>query len=128
MSASGLARADRRRCGPGKAAQPHWPERRVWPWIAALALLSTAGCAKRGTEDVRARVEGSHLVIENRSGTDVHVQLVSGPAAWLPLSTNLNLLADGAKHTIRPIGTRAIGRGRLVAPWRQGRRHRRTRP
>lgn len=119
MSASGLARADRRRCGPGKAAKPHWPQRRVWPWIAALALLSTAGCAKRGTEDVRARVEGSHLVIENRSGTDVHVQLVSGPAAWLPLSTNLNLLADGAKHTMR-IAPSERGKSVEVAWWRPG--------
>lgn len=113
------ARADRRRCGPGNVAKPALRESRVWPWIAALALLSTAGCAKRGTEDVRARVEGSHLVIENRSGTDVHVQLVSGPAAWVPLSTDLNLLADGAKRTMR-IAPSERGQSVEVAWWRPG--------
>lgn len=116
MSASGPARP---RWGSSKVAKPHLLARRIWPWIAALALLYTAGCAKRGTEDVSARVEGSRLVIENRSGTDVHVQLVAGPAAWLPLSTNLNLLADGTKLTMR-IAPSERGQSVEVVWWRPG--------
>jgi hypothetical protein len=88
-----------------------------------LALAATfAACGRRsGTEDVQLRVEGSHLVIENRSGADVHVQLLEDPMlmAWIPASLPGNLLPDGQsrRHRVAPSER---GKRIQLAWWRPG--------
>lgn len=67
----------------------------------ALALLAPAllagGCSKKPTEDVRLRLDGAYLVIENRTGADIHHQLVAAsmPAASVPASLPGNRLESG---------------------------------
>jgi hypothetical protein len=87
--------------------------------VLAAAL---AACSKRGgNEDVQVRVEGSRLVIENRSGEDVHVQLLEDPMlmAWIPASLPGNLLPDGQsrRHRIAPSER---GKKIQLAWWRPG--------
>ena len=87
--------------------------------MALVALL--AACAPRLTEDVRARIEGAYLVIENRSGGDVHVQLTASPMlqAYLPLSLPGNRLSDG--HFLRQrIGASQWGQPIELHWWRPG--------
>lgn len=66
--------------------------------LASLALaLLVAGCSQKPTEDVRLRLDGADLVIENRSGADIHHQLTPLPAAqaWVPASLPGNRLESG---------------------------------
>lgn len=93
--------------------------------LMLLALAAAvAACGRRGgNEDVQLRVEGSHLVIENRSGEDVHVQLLEDPMlmAWIPTSLPGNLLPDGQsrRHRIAPSER---GKKIQLAWWRPGKK------
>ena len=50
------------------------------PWRVALVLaLLSAGCSQRPTDDVRLRLDGAYLVVENRSGADIHHQVTVSP-------------------------------------------------
>jgi hypothetical protein len=52
----------------------------VKPWLAALVLaLLGGGCSQRPTDDVRLRLDGAYLVVENRSGADIHHQVTVSP-------------------------------------------------
>jgi hypothetical protein len=86
----------------------------------ALALLGS-GCSQRPTDDVRLRLDGAHLVVENRSGADIHQQITLSP---MPADQVLagepgNRLEDG-----RAVRTRIAPsqRGQTVALhwWRPG--------
>lgn len=48
------------------------------PAALVLALLA-AGCGQRPTDDVRLRLDGADLVVENRSGADIHHQVTPSP-------------------------------------------------
>jgi hypothetical protein len=90
--------------------------------LAALALaLAVAGCGRRASEDVRATVDGSHLVLENRSNTDIHFQLITPLTAFIPLSTPLNRLEDGKTLKLR-ISPSQRGETIDMAWWRPGER------
>lgn len=70
--------------------------------LSSLATaVALAGCGFRANEDVSATVQGSHLVIENRSNTDVHFQLMAPLMAFIPLSTPNNRLEDGKVLRLR---------------------------
>lgn len=43
-----------------------------------LALLA-GGCNQRPTDDVRLRLDGAYLVVENHSGADIHHQITPSP-------------------------------------------------
>ena len=92
-----------------------------------VACVLGAGCdrAPEVTEDVRARVDGAYLVVENRSGTDIHwfVQdaATAGLVAWLPLSLPTNRLEDGRRLRQRIPPSRR-GASVQVAWWRPGER------
>ena len=89
--------------------------------LLLAATLTACGRHSGGNEDVQLRVEGSHLVIENRSGEDVHVQLLEDPMlmAWIPASLPGNLLPDGQsrRHRIAPSER---GKKIQLAWWRPG--------
>jgi len=90
--------------------------------LAAIALaLAATGCGRRGNEDVRATVEGSQLVLENRSNTDIHFQLIQPLVAFIPLSTPLNRLEDGKTLKLR-IAPSQRGETIDMAWWRPGER------
>lgn len=90
--------------------------------LAAMALaLAAAGCGTRATEDVRATVEGSQLVLENRSSADIHFQLIQPLVAFVPLSTPLNRLEDGRTLKLR-IAPSQRGEAIDMAWWRPGER------
>jgi hypothetical protein len=87
----------------------------------SLGLLVLAGCAPQLTEDVHTRIDGAHLVIENRSGGDVHVQLAASPLqpAYLPLSLPGNRLSDG-RFLRQRIGSALWGQQIELHWWRPG--------
>ena len=88
--------------------------------LIALALaVGVAGCGGRPTEDVRATVDGSQLVLENRSNTDIHFQLIQPLTAFIPLSTPLNRLEDGRTLKLR-IAPSQRGETIDMAWWRPG--------
>jgi hypothetical protein len=90
--------------------------------LAAIALaLVVTGCGKRATEDVRATVDGGHLVLENRSNTDIHFQLIEPLFAFIPLSTPNNRLEDGKTLKLR-ISPSQRGTTLDMAWWRPGNR------
>jgi hypothetical protein len=89
--------------------------------IAIALALAGAGCGMRPTEDVRATVDGSHLVLENRSNTDIHFQLIAPLVAFIPLSTPNNLLEDGRTLKLR-IAPSQRGETINMAWWRPGER------
>lgn len=90
--------------------------------LAAIALvLAVSGCGKRPTEDVRATVDGGHLVLENRSNTDIHFQLIAPLVAFIPLSTPNNRLEDGKLLKLR-IAPSQRGTTLDMAWWRPGER------
>ena len=62
----------------------------------ALALLAT-GCSQKPTEDMRVRLDGAYLVIENRTGADIHHQFTPSPMgqAYVPASLPGNRLENG---------------------------------
>jgi hypothetical protein len=84
-------------------------------------MATLAGCGPRLSEDVRARIDGAYLVIENRSGGDVHVQLAAGPLqqAYLPLSLPGNRLSDRRFQRHR-IGSAQWGQQIELHWWRPG--------
>lgn len=86
-----------------------------------LWALLLADCAPQLTEDVRARIDGAYLVIENRSGGDVHVQLAASPLqqAYLPLSLQGNRLSDG-RFLRQRIGSALWGQQIELHWWRPG--------
>jgi hypothetical protein len=88
--------------------------------FVALAV-ALAACAKRGDENVTARFEGSHIVIENRSGEDVHAQLAQGRGAWVPISTPNNRLADGQSLRAR-VAPSDRGQAVELVWWRPGKK------
>lgn len=92
----------------------------VVAWLA-LALFLLSGCSPRLTEDVRARIDGAYLVIENRSGGDVHVQLTASPLlqAYVPLSLPGNRLSDG-RFLRQRIGSDLWGQVIELHWWRAG--------
>lgn len=69
--------------------------------LLLLAAALAAACGSRANEDVRASVQGSHLVIENLSHADVHFQLIEPLMPFIPLSTPNNLLPDGKTLRLR---------------------------
>ena len=88
--------------------------------LIALALaVAVAGCGGRPSEDVRATVDGSQLVLENRSNTDIHFQLIQPLTAFIPLSTPLNRLEDGRTLKLR-IAPSQRGETIDMAWWRPG--------
>ena len=89
--------------------------------IAIGLALAVAGCGMRPTEDVRATVDGSHLVLENRSNTNIHFQLIQPLTAFIPLSTPNNLLEDGRTLKLR-IAPSQRGETINMAWWRPGER------
>ena len=92
--------------------------------LAAIAIalaLAVTGCGRRGNEDVRATVEGSQLVLENRSNADIHFQLIQPLVAFIPLSTPLNRLEDGKTLKLR-IAPSQRGETIDMAWWRPGER------
>jgi hypothetical protein len=90
--------------------------------LIALALaVAVSGCGGRPTEDVRATVDGSQLVLENRSNTDIHFQLIQPLTAFIPLSTPLNRLEDGRTLKLR-IAPSQRGETIDMAWWRPGER------
>jgi hypothetical protein len=89
---------------------------------ALLALVSLlSACAPRLSEDVRTRIDGAYLVIENRSGGDVHLQLTASPRmqAYLPLSLPGNRLSDG-RFLRHRIGSTLWGQQIELHWWRPG--------
>lgn len=63
--------------------------------LAGAALLAAA-CSQQPTEDVRAHLDGAYLVLENRSGADIHYQLAASPQqADVLASLPGNRLEDG---------------------------------
>lgn len=91
--------------------------------LLVLAAALTACGRRSGNEDVQLRVEGSHLVIDNRSGADVHVQLLEDPMlmAWIPASLPGNLLPDGQSRRQR-IAPSERGKKIQLAWWRPGKK------
>ena len=88
--------------------------------LVALALaVAVSRCGGRPSEDVRATVDGSQLVLENRSNTDVHFQLIQPLTAFIPLSTPLNRLEDGRTLELR-IAPSQRGETIDMAWWRPG--------
>ena len=89
-------------------------------WVAAaLLLLALAACGKKATEDVRVRVEGSQLRIDNRSGADIHLSLEESSGLLIPFSTPQNRLADGQSRQ-RRIAPSQRPSSIQVAWWRPG--------
>lgn len=68
---------------------------------ALAAAFALSACGTRANEDVFATVQGSHLVIENRSHTDIHFQLIEPLMAFIPASTPNNRLEDGRTLKLR---------------------------
>ncbi|MCL4747056.1 MAG: hypothetical protein KJZ83_16805 [Burkholderiaceae bacterium] len=96
--------------------------------VVALLALAAIACskggnenAKGGNENVLARVEGSHLLIENRSGEAVHVQLVQARVAWIPASLPGNRMADGQSRRLR-IAPSDRGQSVELFWWRPGKK------
>ena len=90
--------------------------------LIAVALglaLAVSGCGRRASEDVRATVDGSQLVLENRSNTDIHFQLIEPLTGFIPLSTPLNRLEDGKTLKLR-IAPSQRGETIDMAWWRPG--------
>jgi hypothetical protein len=87
--------------------------------VLATALL--AGCAPRLSEDVRVHVDGAYLKVENRSGGDVHVQLVAAPLvqAYVPLSLPGNRV-DAGRYLRQRIAPSHWGRTLELHWWRPG--------
>jgi hypothetical protein len=57
-------------------------------------------CGKK--EDVQVLVKGSQLVIENRTGDDIHFQLTGAePVAFIALATPANRLDKGRQRSLR---------------------------
>lgn len=84
-----------------------------------MAML--AGCGPRLTEDVRVHVDGAYLKVENRSGGDVHVQLVATPLAqaYVPLSLPGNRV-DAGRYLRQRIAPSQWGRTLELHWWRSG--------
>lgn len=61
-----------------------------------MALVGV-GCGQRPTDDVRVRLDGAHLVLENRTGADIHYRLAASPMqqAETPASLPGNRLENG---------------------------------
>ncbi len=90
--------------------------------LVAIALaLAATGCGSRPSEDVRVSVNGSQLVLENRSNTDIHFQLIEPLVAFIPLSTPLNRFEDGKTLKFR-IAPSQRGQTIDVTWWRPGER------
>ena len=87
--------------------------------LPALLALAVAACAPKPNEDVRVTTHGSHLVIENLSHADIHVQLIEPLVPFVPLSTPNNLLADGKSLRLR-IAPSQRGHKIDVNWWRPG--------
>ncbi|MFO1302960.1 MAG: hypothetical protein U1F54_04465 [Burkholderiales bacterium] len=68
--------------------------------LAAGVVLLVA-CAPKPNEDVRVTIQGSHLVVENQSHADIHLQVIEPLVPFVPLSTPNNLLADGKSQRWR---------------------------
>ena len=67
------------------------------PAAAALALAALGGCQRAPSDDVRARLDGAYLVLENRTRADIHHRVVARPedAASAPVSQPGNRLEPG---------------------------------
>lgn len=92
------------------------------PTGAALALaLLAAGCSPRPTDDVRLRLDGAYLVVENRSGADIHQQVTTSP---MPPDQVLASAPDNRLEDGRAVRTRIAPsqRGQVVTLhwWRPG--------
>lgn len=93
--------------------------------VAALLVLGllAAGCGRRqATEDVRVRLGGAYLLLENRSGADIHFQLAASPMlqAYIPASLPGNRLESGRFQRWR-IAPSQRGQTVEVHWWRPGR-------
>lgn len=84
-------------------------------------MAALAGCAPRLSEDLRTHIDGAYLVIENRTGDDVHVQLTATPLqqAYVPLSLPGNRLSNG-RYLRQRIGSAWWGRQIELHWWRAG--------
>ncbi len=92
----------------------------IRPWIPLVAAaLLAAGCAPKPNEDVRVSAQGTHLVIDNQSHADIHLQLIEPLVPFVPLSTPNNLLADGKSLRMR-IAPSQRGQKVDVNWWRPG--------
>ncbi|MEZ5738866.1 MAG: hypothetical protein R3E68_04970 [Burkholderiaceae bacterium] len=89
--------------------------------LMVMLSLWLIGCGREPTEDLRVHVAGAHLLIENRTGADVHVQPLNEPVAWIPLSTPSNRLQDRESRRLR-IAPSQRGSSIAVAWWRPGAR------
>ncbi len=89
-----------------------------------LALLAgVAACSKAPGDDVRVQLDGAYLVIENRTGADIHqrVQPTSDNQAWVPTSLPDNRLESGRRMRVR-IAPSERGEQLQVLWWRPGRK------
>jgi hypothetical protein len=89
--------------------------------LGVVAASWLAGCGPRLTDDVRVRIEGAYLQVENRSGGDVHVQLVAAPLmqAYVPASLPGNRVETG-RYLRQRIAPSQWGRTLELHWWRPG--------
>jgi hypothetical protein len=93
--------------------------RRFAFFLVPVALL--AGCNSNDADQVKVRLDGSHLVVENTSYAEVCYSLRDDKAGWLPLCTPENRLARGGVLRERIAPSRR-GTTTSVFWWRAGER------
>ncbi len=95
-------------------------ERSVGKAALMLLALSAAGCA-RAPEAPTARLDGAYLIVENLTGKDIHVQLLSDPPlqAWIPASLPTNRI-EHKRHARVRIAPSVRGNPVVLAWWQPG--------
>ncbi|MFO1302497.1 MAG: hypothetical protein U1F54_02125 [Burkholderiales bacterium] len=87
--------------------------------LLCMAAAWLAACAPKANEDVRVNAQGTHLVVENLSHADIHLQVIEPLVPFVPLSTPNNLLPDGKSLRVR-IAPSQRGQKIDVNWWRPG--------
>lgn len=69
----------------------------TWRLLMTMLLVALSACSPRTPEEVRVRLEGSGLLLENRTRSDVYHFMTGSPAgqAWVPLSLPANRVEPG---------------------------------